>query len=111
MQFSISNGVFDLLCCGADKVTASSEYTFYLSGDLCQMSSQKSFLRNQGFGVSQSNVYPVLKEEDVPRALKLIYDHRVEGWWHYKEKYVKHDICTAEEFDTALKIQCSRSKN
>jgi len=110
MQFSMSDGVFGLLGCAADKATASKEYTFYLSGDLSQMSSQKSFLRNHGFDVSQSDVYPVLKEEDVPQALGLIYKYRIEGWWHYKERYVKHSICTAAEFDTALEIQCSRNR-
>jgi hypothetical protein len=110
MQFSMDDGVFGLLSCAVGKASAPKEYTFYLSGDLSQMSSQKVFLCNQGFDVSQSDVYPVLKEEDVPRALKLIYQNRVEGWWHYKERYVKLSICTAEEFDTALEIQCSRNK-
>lgn len=109
MQFSMSPGVFSLLAT-ASEAKAPREYTFYLSGDLCQMSSQGRFLISQGFRVSQSNVYPVLKEEDVPNALKRIYECRVEGWWHYKEKYVELKICTAEEFDTALEIQCRRTQ-
>lgn len=110
MRFTMEDGVFGLLSSAVNKASAPAEYTFYLSGDLCQMSTQKGFLCNQGFDVSQRDVHPVLKEEDVPRALKLIYQNRVEGWWNYKEKYVKLSICTAEEFDTALEIQCSRSK-
>lgn len=67
MNFSMSHDVFDLL---ANSESSSDDYKFYLSGDLCQMSSQKQFLKNRGFDVAQSNVYPVLKEEDVPAALK-----------------------------------------
>ena len=108
MQFSMDEGVFGLLST-AQEAKASPEYTFYIKGDLCQMSSQGSFLKKYGFSVSQSNVYPVIKEEDVPKALRLIYESRVEGWWHYKEKYTELGICTPEEFDEALKIQCDRS--
>jgi hypothetical protein len=79
------------------------DYTFFLSGDLSQMSTQRSFLSSRGFDLKQNNVYPCLKEEDVEKALKLIWEQRVEGWWHYEDRYVKHGICTKEEFWTRLK--------
>jgi len=110
MNFSMSRGVFDLLATSASS-KASEDYKFYLSGDLCQMSSQKEFLRNRGFNVAQSNVYPVLKNEDAPAALKAIFECKIEGWWHYKEKYIELKICTSEEFDTELQIQCERKSH
>lgn len=73
-------------------------HSFLLSGDLCQMSAQRNFLQSRGFNVKQNNVYPSLKESDVENALKLIWEQRVEGWWHYEERYKKHGICTKEEF-------------
>jgi|WetSurMetagenome_2_1015567.scaffolds.fasta_scaffold1001102_2 hypothetical protein len=110
MQFTMIQRVLSLLCTSNEARTPN-EYTFNLSGDLCQMSTQGSFLSKQGFSVRQSNVYPVLKEEDVPRALKLIYDLNVEGWWHYKDRYIKHAICTSEDFQKKLEDQVTRSKN
>lgn len=58
-----------------------------------------------------NNVYPVLKNEDVPAALKAIFQRKIEVWWHYKEKYVEFEICTSEEFDTQLKIQCEKKSH
>lgn len=78
-------------------------FKFFLDGDLCQMSKQKEFLRNKGFAVDQSDVYPVLRESDGPRAMKLIWKHKVEGWWTYKRRYFEFGICTEEEFKEALK--------
>lgn len=84
---------------------ASEEYTFFLSGDLNQMSIQKSFLISQGFDVGQTNVYPVLKHCDVTAALKLIYDKKIEGWWQYSKECIKRNICTTAEFTHQLKVQ------
>lgn len=71
---------------------------FYLRGDLCQMAEQKKFLRQQGFEVSQVNVYPTIMLQDVYKVLLIIWLNKVEGWWHYEDKYIEHDICTKEEF-------------
>jgi hypothetical protein len=109
MNFSIPQGVLNLLSSRDSK--ASDDYSFCLSGDINQMSIQKEFLKNQRFNVAQSNVYPVLKEEDVPAALKAIFEYKVQGWWHYKEKYVELKICSSEEFDTELEILCKREFN
>lgn len=78
-------------------------FNFFLDGDLLQMSTQKQFLRDKGFAVDQSDVYPVLRKSDAKRAMKLIWEHRVDGWWSYKRQYVDMGICTEEEFKQALK--------
>lgn len=75
---------------------------FYLDGDLNQLSKQRRFLLNRGIEVVNSNVYPTVAQEDVYIALKLIWDNNVEGWWHYKEEYLKHLICTKKEFNIKL---------
>lgn len=105
MKFSIGPGVASLLSSAASDAKAASGFTFYCSGDLCQMSAQESALRSSGIEVQRSNVYPVIKEEDVSKALKIFWDRKVEGWWHYKEDFVKHNICTAEEFNKTLMHQ------
>lgn len=77
-------------------------YAFSLTGDLCQMVSQKNFLLERGFTIGQSDVYPLIKEEDVKIALTAIWEYKVEGWWHYDKKYYELKICTKEQFDKAL---------
>ena len=78
------------------------EFTFFLSGDLSQMSTQRSALNLGGVETKQNNVYPCVREKDIPKALGIIWNNRVEGWWHYEDLYVKHSICTSEEFKTSL---------
>lgn len=78
-------------------------YAFSLTGDLCQMVSQKNFLLEHGFIIGQSDVYPLIKEEDLKPSLTAIWEYKVEGWWHYCKKYVELGICTEEEFKEALK--------
>lgn len=111
LKFSVSPGVTDLIVAGAENNRASSEYTFYLAGDLCQMSSQKSLLISRGFDVQQNNVYPVLKKSDKEDALRAIWDTKTEGWWHYEKEYVKLGICTSEEFKANLVITCEKNKD
>lgn len=72
----------------ANKGEKNEKYSFYLDGDLCQMSAQRSFLNNHGISTMQNNVYPCVRESDVKNALTLIWDNRVEGWWHYEKNYV-----------------------
>lgn len=73
-------------------------FSFYIEGDLCQMSAQRSFLNARGIETKQNNVYPCLRQEDVAEALHMIWDSKVEGWWHYMDDYVRHSVCTKEEF-------------
>lgn len=104
MKLTACNGVLDLLE-NSKTAKASEEYTFFLRGDLNQMSTQKSFLINQGFDVGQTNVYPVLKSCDVTRALKLIYENKVDGWGQYSKECINRGICTTVEFTQELKRQ------
>lgn len=79
---------------------------FTLDGDLSQMANQETFLRNAGFRVGRIDVYPGLyTEEDHKAALKMIWDNRVDGWWHYDKDYLKYGICTKEQFDTRLGVK------
>jgi hypothetical protein len=55
------------------------QYSFYLSGDLCQMSNQRTFLNNHGITTKQNDVYPCLKPSDVEQAMKLIWEHKCDG--------------------------------
>ena len=79
-------------------MTTESKHTFFLKGDLCQMSSQRRVLNSNGIGTKQTDVYPCVKESDIPQALSIIWSNKVEGWWHYKKDYIKHSICTNEQF-------------
>jgi len=77
-------------------------YSFFLDGDLSQMSSQRRFLNERGIQTRQNNVYPCLRESDVLKALQLIWEQRCDGWWHYRDKYVELNICTKEDFNNRL---------
>jgi len=74
----------------------------WLDGDLCQMGNQADFLRRNGFSLRRQNVYSIVKPEDAERALRLIWKNKVDGWWHYCDKYVQFGICTKQEFKDAL---------
>lgn len=81
----------------------SEDLTFFLSGDLCQMSSQRNFLNSRGIQTRQNNVYPCLRQADVAEALRLIWTNKADGWWHYRDSYILHSICTGEEFALGFK--------
>ncbi len=91
------NGIYNLIRSAMDK-EQDKDHTFFLQGDLIQMSNQKSFLIAKGFSVAQNDVYPCLKTEDIAKALRAIWFSKIEGWWHYKKEYIEHGICTEEEF-------------
>jgi hypothetical protein len=74
------------------------EFTFFLQGDLCQMSSQRSFLNSRGVETKQNNVYPCVRSCDISKALGLIWESKTEGWWHYMDEYIQHSICTKDEY-------------
>lgn len=72
-------------------------YSF--QGDLCQMAAQRDLLLDYGFKVKMSNVYPTVEtEEDFIRAISLIWTTKCEGWWHYRDWYFEHNICTPYEY-------------
>lgn len=86
-------------------------YYYTFSGDLRQMSQQDDFLRVRGFDVGRINVYPAVKtEEEFKRALALIWSARCPGWWHYSSQYIQYGICTTEEFNRAMDLQCEQDK-
>ncbi|WP_050809957.1 hypothetical protein [Desulfosporosinus sp. OT] len=85
---------------------------FVLSGDLCQMADQERELRRRGFSLGNSDVYPTVNSEDeYIDALRFIWNRRVNGWWNYKDDYVKYGICSAEEFSLALKWSVESRKS
>jgi len=72
---------------------------YNFEGDLNQMAKQKRLLVDHGFDIVMWDVHPTVKTEDeYNRAISLIWSSRCEGWWHYKEHYFKHNICTPYEF-------------
>lgn len=73
--------------------------SYYFEGDLCQMAAQRRLLLDYGYNIKMSNVYPTVEtEEEFIRAISLIWIMKCEGWWHYRERYFKHGICTPYEF-------------
>ena len=68
------------------KTTSTDSVRFLLDGDLNQMIIQRNFLLSHGFEVLQNNVCPSLNKEDLKRALTIIWQQNVEGWWHYQKK-------------------------
>jgi hypothetical protein len=84
---------------------------YSLQGDLCQMFTQKKAMDLYEVPYIMQDVYPTIEgEKDYKRALVIIWDDRIEGWWHYKEDYVRYGICSAEEFDTRLHKQVESKK-
>lgn len=71
-------------------------------GDLSQMATQDLFLRRNGIKLNRSNVYYIIQEVDVKLALTMIWENKIEGWWHYEEEYVEHGIITKEQFRERL---------
>lgn len=78
-------------------------YSYFLDGDLSQMSIQRRFLNERGIRTEQRNVYPCLRPSDVKQALTLIWENHVEGWWNYRDKIIELEICTEENFYNRLK--------
>lgn len=85
-------------------------FKFLFSGDLCQMATQARFLGEHGFRVGNVNVYPaVATKEEYHNAIKLIWENRIDGWWHYRDVLVKKlKACTDKEFDQALGVNRSK---
>jgi hypothetical protein len=80
-------------------------FTFSLRGDLDQIGLQKKILQEHDIIVKQSDVYPVLREEDKRAAMRVIWDSQVKGWWHYyKEIIIEQGICTEKDWNTARAV-------
>jgi hypothetical protein len=86
---------------------------FLLEGDLNQMGIMERRLRDGGFNVARSSSgtypgFPKDQEAEYLRALKWLYERRVEGWWN--QRLVEHKVCTQAEFDAALTKFCEDRK-
>lgn len=78
-------------------------YTF--CGDLSQMGTIEQRLRGAGFNVVKNNVYPGFPKdakEEYLRALKYVWEHKVDGWWNQKDALFEHGICTKQEFNDSI---------
>lgn len=82
-----------------------------IQGDLNQMITQQKFLSAFSITMRQHDIYFYVKESDVKKALQLIYDNKVEGWWHYQEDYEKFNIATNEEFQNRLENQINEKRS
>jgi hypothetical protein len=98
-------GVYGLLVHAINKERATGFAS--LNGDLNQMSIQADVLRANGFTITFSDVYPIVQTEDeFKRALKLFWDRQVPGWWNYREKMLKYEICTEDQWKEKLDAYC-----
>jgi hypothetical protein len=96
------DGVYQLRCSAAAK-REDKGIQFCLRGDLCQMWTQEQFLLSKGMAVGRLNAYPGFKtQEEKQKAIALIWESRIEGWWNYEKELVEAGICTQERFDGAL---------
>ncbi len=79
------------------------EFVNVLNGDLNQLARQRYALNTRGIKTEQSDVFPCVMRKDISNALRVIWGSSVEGWWNYKDLYLKHGTCTEEEFTERLK--------
>ena len=71
----------------------SSGFEFPLLGEENQMWHQKNFLQQQGFEIGWADKYPALKtRRNFYEAVKLIYEHKVDGWWLYKDLLIQMSL-------------------
>lgn len=100
-KFTVSSDVLDALKHAGKNDTKRT--VIVGSGDLIQMGAQFRFLRDRGFDVGRQDVYPaVSSEEEKQRALLLMWEARVDGWWNLG--LIKAGICTEEEHQRALGV-------
>lgn len=76
-----------------------------LYGDLSQMGTMTRALQEAGFDVRHSDVYPVIQGDEIKRALKYLWDRKVDGWRDNKHSLIKYGICTADEFMAHLRSE------
>lgn len=108
MRFSVAPGAIAALC-GRDDNRA--YYHFY--GDLGQLGTIEMFLRSNGFKVVKNDVSPGFERHDKEtyiRALRLVFECRVEGWWMQKTDLIENGICTEEEFKRLLHGEVERER-
>jgi hypothetical protein len=100
-RMTVATGVLGLI--GKAGTQADGYMHIINGGDLQQMAAQIEFLQGRGFDVGNSDVYPALRsEEDLTKALRAIFESRVDGWWNLEDQLTKRGICTADEFVAAF---------
>ena len=56
-----------------------------------------------GIKIFQHGVHPVIKNKDeYIKALNIIWSEKIEGWWNYKEEFLKYNVCSAQKFKEEL---------
>ena len=108
--FTVAPGVYDILA-QAKKNERYEEHTVHLSGDLCQMAAQATFLKDYGIDVEFNNVYPCVRESEKEDAFKLIWKYKCSGWWNYENEYAELGIATKDVFREALRKWCEDQKD
>lgn len=89
----------------------SAYYTF--DGDLNQMAIIYEALKHARFPVTRSGVSPAFtksKKYQYIKALKFLWNEKIEGWWNQRDAMIEHSICTIEQFTTILKNQTDNKK-
>lgn len=110
LRFSIAPGTLSALeGAGSSNVDANPEEGIIkctLRGDLSQMGTMSQILNDAGFPMRHWDVHPVIQgtAEQIKAALKYLWDHETHGWWNQDRAFVKHGICTDEEFTNKLNI-------
>jgi len=75
----------------------------FLKGDQYQIAEQVKFLKGVGIGVTcASGCYVLAREKEARRALSLIWEMEIPGFWHYREELLQLRICREEEFQAAV---------
>lgn len=102
-RIQVLPGVIDLLVAAVGNRADQGFDCLLNEGDLGQMAAQKRFLLDRGFEVGQQDAFPALRAVDFPRALQLLFTHRVEGWWNLERAFVENQVCTADQFREAMR--------
>lgn len=77
---------------------------FELIGNEEQLKDQKYLLVSRGIVVEYNRNNPTINTFQIDKALGLIYENKVSGWWHYRQWYKLFGICTSTEFGKSLLI-------
>ena len=77
---------------------------FSMQGDLNQMGIQRSVLSKCGVPVNTSEGIPYMfeSEEVFVKAMQIMWDNSVEGWWNYREYLINANICTKQGYKDKL---------
>lgn len=108
MHFSVPSGTVTAM---SNRNDNRAYYTF--GGDLNQMGLIERYLRSRGFAVVKSGVYPGFPrdaEKEYIRALREVWENRVEGWWSQQERLLQYGICTEDEYKAALDVECAKER-